>query len=108
MGANITTRVTQNSYFLQAVHMDVIEVLSTPNPNAMKFILERAAFPAAVSCFNPEAAGVAHPLAKSLFEIDGVKSILLLNDFVTVNKSAEAKWPALRKAILRTLKMYEG
>jgi hypothetical protein len=44
-----------------------------------------------VSFLEP-AEGADHPIASQLFSIQGVTSVLLLGDFVTVNKSPRAKW----------------
>ena len=39
------------------------------------------------------------PIAKALFEIDGVVSLFFLNDFVTITKRPEAEWePILQQA----------
>ena len=80
----------------------VIEIQPTPNPNAAKFVLDSACSEAPMSFFNAEAAAD-HPLAKKLFAISGVTSILLLGDFVTVNKAASLRWeeviPGIRKVL---------
>jgi hypothetical protein len=69
----------------------VVEVQPTPNPNAAKFVLDREISERPVSFLTP-AEGADHPLASQLFGIQGVASVLLLGDFVTINKSAGAEW----------------
>jgi hypothetical protein len=69
----------------------VTEIQPTPNPNAAKFVLDRSIAEQPMSFFNA-AAAQGHPLAERLFAIKGVSSLLLLGDFVTVNKVAEAQW----------------
>jgi hypothetical protein len=69
----------------------VQEVQPTPNPNAAKFVLDRPIVEQPVSFFNA-AAAKGHPLAEQLFAIPGVSSLLLLGDFITVNKTPDAKW----------------
>jgi hypothetical protein len=81
---------------------EVKEVQTTPNPNALKFVLDRVIAPQPSSFFKAEAA-VHHPLASKLFEISGVTSLLLLGDFVTVNKQPQAKWSAITKNVKRVL-----
>jgi len=73
----------------------VTEVQPTPNPNAQKFILDRPITQQPVSYFNSAAVGD-DPIGKALFEIPGVTSLLLLGDFVTVNKSPATKWAEIR------------
>lgn len=55
-----------------------------------------------MSFFNA-AAGADHELARKLFAIPGVSSLLLLGDFVTVNKTPDVRWeditPAVRKVL---------
>ena len=80
----------------------VVEVQGTPNPNAMKFVVDGMICEGALSFFNAGSAA-GYPLAERLFGIEGVRSVLILGDFVTVNKAAEAAWrpitAAVRKAI---------
>jgi hypothetical protein len=73
----------------------VREIQPTPNPNALKFVLDRTVAPQPMSFFNA-AAATDHPLAKRLFQIAGVSSLLLLGDFVTINKSSEARWDDIK------------
>ena len=72
----------------------VIDIQPTPNPNAAKFILDSQIASQPTSFFNAEQAKD-HPLASKLFAIPGVASVLLLGDFVTINKRPEIKWSAL-------------
>jgi hypothetical protein len=81
----------------------VTEVQETPNPNAMKFLLDRPIVEQPTSFFNA-AAAAGHPVAERLFAIPGVSSLLLLGDFITVNKKPDAKWPAVSKAVEAALK----
>ena len=69
----------------------VIEVQPTPNPNAAKFVLSGEISDRPVSFLSP-AEGADHPIASKLFGIKGVTSVLLLGDFVTINKDAGAEW----------------
>jgi NFU1 iron-sulfur cluster scaffold homolog, mitochondrial len=76
----------------------VVEIQPTPNPNAKKFVLDRTVWQQPLSFFNAEAAA-GHPLAAKLFAIRGVSSLLLLGDFITINKSPDARWDDIsRKA----------
>ena len=73
---------------------------STPNPNAGKFILNRTVVEgsASKSFYNAEdAAG--HPLASALFELEGVVSLFMVADFVTVTKTPAAPWDELIPAV---------
>ena len=69
----------------------VVEVQPTPNPNAAKFILDREVSSQPISFFSAESA-INHPLAQRLFAIEGISSLLLLGDFITINKFADSDW----------------
>jgi len=76
----------------------VSDIQPTPNPNAVKFMLDGEVSASPTSFFNAEQA-VDHPLAKKLFAIPGVSSLLLLGDFITVNKSPDVEWRDITKAV---------
>jgi hypothetical protein len=81
----------------------VIEIQPTPNPNALKFVLDRQVSQQPISFFNA-AAATDHPLAKRLFEIAGVSSLLLLGDFITINKSPSGAWDDIKNQARKLLK----
>jgi NFU1 iron-sulfur cluster scaffold homolog, mitochondrial len=76
----------------------VTEIQPTPNPNAVKFMLDKPISAQPTSFFNKDQA-VDHPLAKKLFAIPGVSSLLLLGDFLTVNKTPDVPWKDIVKAV---------
>ena len=80
----------------------VHEVQPTPNPNAAKFILDKPIVEQPTSFFNAGAA-VGHPVAEELFAIPGVSSLLLLGDFVTVNKTPDAEWKEITARVKAVL-----
>ena len=80
-----------------------IEIQATPNPNAVKFVLDKGVTDVPVSFFNAQAAQ-GHPLAGALFKIPGVSSLLLLGDFITVNKQPSADWKGIKEQVLKILK----
>jgi hypothetical protein len=81
-----------------AVAIVVREVQPTPNPNAMKFVLDVSVSPQPMSFLTPASASN-HPLAQRLFAVPGVTSVLLLGDFCTINKSSEARWPDIKRNV---------
>jgi hypothetical protein len=80
----------------------VTEVQPTPNPNAMKFVLDRPVSEGRLSFLDP-AAAQDHAVASRLFGVNGVVSLLILGDFITVNKSPAAKWAAITGKVKRVL-----
>ena len=81
----------------------VIEIQPTPNPNAAKFVLDRPVSEQPISFFNASAAAE-HTLAKQLFAIEGVSSLLFLGDFITINKSPNTDWDDISAAASAVLK----
>ena len=80
----------------------VREVQPTPNPNAMKFVLDRTVS-AEPQSFRTAAAAKGNDLAERLIALKGVTAVLLLHDFVTLNKSSEARWADITGRAKRVL-----
>jgi hypothetical protein len=76
----------------------VAEVQATPNPNAVKFVLDRVIAEQPASFLQADAAKQC-PLAEQLFAIAGVSSVLFLGDFVTINKHPSAPWPPIKRQV---------
>lgn len=84
----------------------VVEVQATPNPNALKYLLDRQISEKTVSFFRAEQA-VGHALGERLFQIAGVSSVLILKDFVTVSKQADAHWRNITPKVKKILQSLE-
>ena len=69
----------------------VLSVEETPNPNAKKLVLDRTISRTPLSFRSVESA-VGNALAERLMALPGVVGIFMLNDFVTISKSSEARW----------------
>lgn len=76
-----------------------IQTESTPNPATMKFLPGRAVLGEGAADFPTAAAAEKSPLARRLFEIDGVGGVMFGGDFITVTK-AKGDWPQLKPMIL--------
>lgn len=70
---------------------------STPNPQAVKILLDAPLSAAPRSYRQPPAADCSDTLAHALFAIEGVRVVLIHHEFVTVCKAPEAKWPAIKR-----------
>jgi hypothetical protein len=80
----------------------VTAVEPTPNPNAVKFMLDQD-ISAGSESFLDSTAGADHPLAKELFAIEGVVSLLFLGNFVTVNKTPDVAWKRITPKVKKVL-----
>lgn len=76
-----------------------IRVEGTPNPNAAKFTLDRPVpVEDSTSYFDAETAS-GDPLARDLFAVEGVRALLMVDNFITVTKAEDAAWDELVEKI---------
>ncbi len=87
-----------------------IQTEDTPNPQSMKFLPGQAVLglddrgqPKLGHDFPTLESAGASPLAQALFQIDGVMSVYLGADFVTVTKAEAVEWMHIKPALLGAL-----
>jgi Fe-S cluster biogenesis protein NfuA len=76
-----------------------IQTEATPNPATLKFLPGRAVMEDGTANFAAAGDAGRSPLAKRLFEIDGVGGVFLGSDFITVTKT-QGEWQHLKPAVL--------
>ncbi|MEM1331028.1 MAG: NifU N-terminal domain-containing protein [Planctomycetota bacterium] len=81
----------------------VVSFETTPNPNAIKCVLDRSPTEVPRSYFNATQA-TGDELAEALFAAGEVTSVLIHTEFITVNKAPGAGWPGLKRQIERVLR----
>jgi len=69
-----------------------IQVEGTPNPNAAKFVLGSGTLGSAGRTFFSAADAEGDALAKRLFEIQGVRALFMVENFITVTRSEDTAW----------------
>lgn len=82
------------------------KTLETPNPNALKFISPESQIlpiPSKTFEFTSTLQAIHSPLALKLFKLNGVRSIMLGEDFLTVNKQDHINWAQLRPDVVDLL-----
>jgi len=77
-----------------------IQTENTPNPAVLKFLPGRPVLESDVADFANREAAQRSPLARLLFEIDGVEGVFLGSDFITVSKSGAKDWQVLKPMVL--------
>jgi Fe-S cluster biogenesis protein NfuA len=82
-----------------------IQTEDTPNPQSMKFLPGQAVLGhgALGVDFPTMESAAASPLAKMLFETDGVMGVYLGADFITVTKAEAVEWVHIKPAILGSI-----
>ena len=71
---------------------------STPNPNTMKFVANRALVPKRFEFNSVEQAQNA-PLALELFKVTGVDAVFMHQNYISVSKNQEGSWTELIEVI---------
>lgn len=79
----------------------VINAQATPNPNAVKFTLNRVV--AAQGKTYRDQGGAEAPWAGALLAIPGVTQVFAVNNFISVSKRAEAEWGRITPEVERVL-----
>ncbi|MBX7199614.1 MAG: NifU family protein [Rhodospirillaceae bacterium] len=77
-----------------------IQTEDTPNPAALKFLPGRDVLTSGVADFTSREEAARSPLARLLFEIDGVQGVFLGSDFITVTKAGDKSWQVLKPMVL--------
>lgn len=80
-----------------------IQTQPTPNPATLKFLPGRDVSPATPYEFISPDEAAASPLASALFVINGVRTVFLGNDFVSITKSEDADWAVLKPQALAAI-----
>jgi NFU1 iron-sulfur cluster scaffold homolog, mitochondrial len=81
----------------------VINIEPTPNPDALKFVVQRPILKKGVRSFRDFGAAVGDPLGSALFAMGQVTSVFYMDRFVTVNKDTDAQWTDLIDPICETI-----
>lgn len=74
----------------------------TPNPNAVKCILDRPLSDPPRSFRSADQVGD-DPIGRALFAVPGVAGLLLSGGWLTVNKHPEADWPRVKAGVQQVL-----
>jgi hypothetical protein len=69
-----------------------ITVEGTPNPNAAKFVVSGATLGAEGRSYFGAEETQDDDLASRLFGVDGVRALLIVDNFITVTKSDDVTW----------------
>ena len=80
-----------------------IAAMATPNPETLKFVVNRELLPQGSMDFPNKETAKDSPLAKALFEIPEVQAVFIGTNFVTVTKSPETSWSTLAKPSIDVL-----
>lgn len=77
-----------------------IQTQDTPNPATLKFIPGVPVMDGGTADYPAADSATHSPLARRLFQIDGVRGVFLGGDFVAVTKEETLDWFALKPSVL--------
>ena len=77
-----------------------IQTERTPNPATLKFLPGEAVMSTGTADFRDVESAERSPLARRLFQVEGVTGVFFGGDFVSVSKSDDADWQLLKPVIL--------
>lgn len=83
-----------------------VRVDTTPNPNSLKFTLDREVWSGRARTVASKDEAFGMPLAGALLDIAGVKSVFFLKDFITVNREPSAAWEPIAEAVIATIERH--
>lgn len=83
-----------------------VTVQDTPNPNALRFLLDRPVQEDTRGRFYTDRESADDALATVILEVAGVTGVMLLPASVTVNKDPEGSWDTVEPAVRQVLESY--
>ena len=85
----------------------VQDVDLTPNPHALKFVLNEKLLDHEKRQFSNKEEAAEDPLAKGIFDIEGVVSVFYMDKFVSIEKSQTATWGMIQRPFINFLKTFD-
>ena len=78
----------------------------TPNPNTLKFVVNRQFMERGAANFVDNSKAAHSPLARKLFQVSGVQGVMIGTNFVTITKAANGNWDVLAEEVPRTIESH--
>lgn len=87
--------------------MKINEIEYTPNPNAVKFIVDEQIMPAVggvTRSYETKEQAEEVPLARDIMEIDTVETVFFASNYITVTQNGESDWRDLMREIAEPIR----
>lgn len=85
----------------------VKDVDLTPNPQALKFILNEKLLDRETRSFKNIDEAENDPLAKGVFELEGVVSVFYMDRFITIEKEPNVSWGKIQMPFVNFVKSFD-
>jgi Fe-S cluster biogenesis protein NfuA len=88
--------------------MEAVSILLefTPNPNTLKFLVNRTFLERGAANFKTKEEAQLSPLATQLFNVPGVQGVMVGTQFVTITKSNEGNWDVVAEEVPKTIESF--
>ena len=87
--------------------LTIEDVELTPNPQALKFILNEKLLNLETRQFPDMQSAKDDTLAAGIFGIEGVVSVFYMDKFVTIEKSPKASWGQIQKPLIEFIRNFD-
>ncbi len=87
--------------------LQVQDVDLTPNPQALKFILNEKLLTRETRNYKSKEEAENDPLAKGIFEIEGVVSVFYMDKFITIEKDPKVAWGNIQRPFVEFIKKFD-
>jgi hypothetical protein len=81
-----------------------IDVQATPNPNSLKFTLNRVVVEKGSQSFFRQEQAEVSPLGRQLFAIPGVRSVFMTSNFVSIGREPARDWNEIVPKVQQALR----
>ena len=81
---------------------------ATPNPNALKFTLDRPSTAGRAQTFREGSDAAESPLGARIYALDGVTNVFMTANFVSVTKEGGIDWQELAPLVIAELEAHFG
>lgn len=81
---------------------------ATPNPNALKFTLDRPSTEKRTETFRDGSDAAESPLGARIFGLGGVTNVFLTSNFVSVTKLPGEDWDLLAPRVITAIQEHFG
>lgn len=87
--------------------LQVLDVDLTPNPQALKFILNEKLLEKETRSFQNKSEAENDLLAKAIFEFPGVVSVFYMDKFITIEKDPAIQWGQIQRPFVEFIKNFD-
>ncbi|MFA7228066.1 MAG: NifU family protein [Melioribacteraceae bacterium] len=87
--------------------LQVQDVDLTPNPQALKFVINEKLLNKETRNYKSKEEAVNDPLASGIFDIPGVVSVFYMDKFITIEKEANVAWGQIQRPFVEFIKNFD-